>query len=259
MIFAGDLLENGAPPWLGDGYPARLGGNDRGDPGLMSPSSEPGASPSGAVVPGHGDVGDRAFVERSLDEMAAIARLARQVDAQAIGLAEAILAAPYPPDAAAEAIERALAQLRGSSTDGVQPGEGSGRLSRIQVATSRTTRGPSGSLNVSWASPSKTRRSMPGRPTKTSEEAVGTRWSLPPWITSVGTRIRPRSADGRPLRGEDDRPQPGGRGVDVQRVRNIVSAHGRIPRQDGAVEVVLDRHLRGQPAEDRGERLLPAR
>ncbi len=64
-------------------------------------------------MPGHGDVGDRAFVERSLVEMAAIADLARRVEGGAIGLADAILAAPYPEAAATEAIERALAQLRG--------------------------------------------------------------------------------------------------------------------------------------------------
>ena len=112
VIFAGDLLENGAPPWLGDGYPIDWTGTIEGILGMLPPA--PGPGPAVAVVPGHGDVGDRAFVERSMAEMTAIADLARQVEAQAIGLPEAIAAAPYPAEAAAEGIERALAQLRGT-------------------------------------------------------------------------------------------------------------------------------------------------
>lgn len=112
VVFAGDLLENGAPPWLGDGFPLDRVNTIEAILGLLP--SPAGGHSAGAVVPGHGDIGDRAFVERSLQEMAAIAGLARRVNAQAIGLADAIRAAPYPAEAAAEGIERALAQLRGS-------------------------------------------------------------------------------------------------------------------------------------------------
>jgi hypothetical protein len=45
--------------------------------------------------------------------MTAIADLARRVERGAIGLADAILAAPYPEAAATEALGRAIAQLRG--------------------------------------------------------------------------------------------------------------------------------------------------
>ena len=111
VVFAGDLLENGAPPWLGDGYPLDWVGTIA---GILALLPGPGSGgPEVAVVPGHGDVGDRAFVERSLIEMTAIADLARRVDGGAVGLADAILAAPYPTTAATEAIERAVAQLRG--------------------------------------------------------------------------------------------------------------------------------------------------
>ncbi len=111
VVFAGDLLENGAPPWLGDGYPLDWVGTID---GILALLPGPGSGgPEVAVVPGHGDVGDRAFVERSLIEMTAIADLARRVDGGAVGLADAILAAPYPAPAATEAIERAVAQLRG--------------------------------------------------------------------------------------------------------------------------------------------------
>jgi glyoxylase-like metal-dependent hydrolase (beta-lactamase superfamily II) len=111
VIFAGDLLENGAPPWLGDGYPLDWPSTIEGILALMptTGSGEPGMT----VVPGHGDVGDRSFVERSLVEMAAMADLARRVAGGALGLAEAVLAAPWPEDAATGGIQRALAQLRG--------------------------------------------------------------------------------------------------------------------------------------------------
>jgi glyoxylase-like metal-dependent hydrolase (beta-lactamase superfamily II) len=116
VVFAGDLLENGAPPWLGDGYPLDWVATIEAILELLPPagSSQPGV----AVVPGHGDVGDRAFVERSLAEMRAIVDLAGRVHGGAIGLADAILAAPYPAESASEALDRALGQLRGQLVSG---------------------------------------------------------------------------------------------------------------------------------------------
>ncbi|HEY7827055.1 MAG TPA: MBL fold metallo-hydrolase, partial [Candidatus Limnocylindrales bacterium] len=121
VVFAGDLLENGAPPWLGDGYPLDWVATIEAILELLPTprSSEPGSSKPGvAVVPGHGDIGDRAFVERSLAEMRSIVDLAGRVHGGAIGLADAILAAPYPPDSAGEALARALGQLRGELVSG---------------------------------------------------------------------------------------------------------------------------------------------
>ncbi|HLY12893.1 MAG TPA: hypothetical protein VKR24_00970, partial [Candidatus Limnocylindrales bacterium] len=63
--------------------------------------------------PGHGAVGDRAFVERSLADLEAIAGLARRVHAGELGLAAAVAAGPWPADVSKETIERGLAQLRG--------------------------------------------------------------------------------------------------------------------------------------------------
>ena len=116
VVFAGDLLENGAPPWLGDGYPLDWVATIEAILELLPPagSSEPGV----VVVPGHGDVGDRAFVERSLAEMRSIVDLAGRVHGGAIGLADAILAAPYPAESASEALARALGQLRGELVSG---------------------------------------------------------------------------------------------------------------------------------------------
>jgi glyoxylase-like metal-dependent hydrolase (beta-lactamase superfamily II) len=107
LIFAGDLLENGAPPWTGDGYPLDWPGTAEAILTLASGKAE------AAVVPGHGAVGDRAFVERSLADLQAMADLARRVASQELVLADAIAAAPWPAEAAAETFDRALAQLRG--------------------------------------------------------------------------------------------------------------------------------------------------
>jgi hypothetical protein len=57
-------------------------------------------------------------VERSLAEMRAIVDLAGRVHGGAIGLADAILAAPYPAESASEALDRALGQLRGQLVSG---------------------------------------------------------------------------------------------------------------------------------------------
>jgi glyoxylase-like metal-dependent hydrolase (beta-lactamase superfamily II) len=107
VIFAGDLLENGAPPWTGDGYPLEWPATVK---GILALGSVRGPT---VVVPGHGAVGDQAFVERSLGELEAIADLSRRVSAGDLDMADAVRGAPWPEEAAAEALERALAQLRG--------------------------------------------------------------------------------------------------------------------------------------------------
>lgn len=103
VLFAGDLLENGAPPYFGDGYP------------LDWPVTLRAIRPlvRGAVVPGHGAVADLVFVDRSIAEIGAIAELAGRVAAGDLVLDDAIAAAPYPAKAAREAIERGLAQALG--------------------------------------------------------------------------------------------------------------------------------------------------
>lgn len=103
VIFAGDLLENGAPPWFGDGFPMDWATTLD---GLLS------LRPA-VVVPGHGAVGDAAFARGQRDEIAAIAALARDVHADELTLEEAVSSGPYPSDTMAEALERALGQLRG--------------------------------------------------------------------------------------------------------------------------------------------------
>lgn len=103
VLFAGDLLENGAALWMGDGFP------------IDWPETVERLRPlsTGAVVPGHGAVADLAFVERSIAELRAIAELARRVHRGEIGLEDAVTAAPWRPAESGEALDRALAQLRG--------------------------------------------------------------------------------------------------------------------------------------------------
>ena len=64
-------------------------------------------------MPGHGDVGDLAFVERTIVETETIAELARKVAAGSLSLEVACAGAPYPAAAAREPIERGAAQARG--------------------------------------------------------------------------------------------------------------------------------------------------
>ena len=103
VLLAGDLLENDATPYFGDGYPLDW-------PVTVERMVD---LATGAVVPGHGSVGDRGFVVRQMTEFRAVAELASMVHEGRIGLDNAVLRTPYPADAAREPLERALAQLRG--------------------------------------------------------------------------------------------------------------------------------------------------
>jgi glyoxylase-like metal-dependent hydrolase (beta-lactamase superfamily II) len=103
VLFAGDLVEADAPPYFGDGYPLDW-------PATVERLVE---HVTGAVVPGHGTVGDRAFAVRSMTELRTIAELATLVHQGVLALDDAVLRTAYPADAARQPLERALAQLRG--------------------------------------------------------------------------------------------------------------------------------------------------
>ena len=105
VLVVGDLLENGATPYFGDGFPL--------DWPTTAAAILARTGDATVVVPGHGDHAGRAFVERQAGEVAANATLARRVHAGVLDLEAAIAASPYPADAAREPLERALAQLRG--------------------------------------------------------------------------------------------------------------------------------------------------
>lgn len=107
VVFAGDLVENGAVPSFGDAYP------------LDWPVTTAAIAPlvEGVAVPGHGDLGDRSFVEEQAAALAALAKLARRVHAGELTLEDAIAASPfeaYPPEDIRRPLERALRQLGGS-------------------------------------------------------------------------------------------------------------------------------------------------
>jgi glyoxylase-like metal-dependent hydrolase (beta-lactamase superfamily II) len=103
VVFAGDLLENGAPPYFGDGFPIDWPATvER----LLAIAPD-------VIVPGHGDVADRGFGAAQLEDLRAIATLAGEVHAGGLDLEVAIGRAPFGPERSREPIERALAQLRG--------------------------------------------------------------------------------------------------------------------------------------------------
>ena len=119
VLCAGDLLENGNPPYFGDGYPM--------DWPATVEAMVPMVGRATAVVPGHGDVAGRSFVTGSLAALRSIAELATRVHAGELDLEAAIAASPYPPEPSREPLERALAQLRGALDDASEPGWGDAR------------------------------------------------------------------------------------------------------------------------------------
>ncbi len=105
VLCAGDLVENGATPSFGDGYPMDWPATAEALLALTGAAT--------VVVPGHGDPAGRAFVASQLAEFRTLASLASRLHAGGLDLEAAIAAAPYPAPAAREPLERALAQLRG--------------------------------------------------------------------------------------------------------------------------------------------------
>jgi glyoxylase-like metal-dependent hydrolase (beta-lactamase superfamily II) len=106
VLFAGDLLENGAVPSFGDAYPLDW-------PETASRVAELAV---GVVVPGHGDHGGRAFADQQAAAIGELAFLARQVRDAELSLHEAVARTPfpaYPADDVRKPLLRALSQLRG--------------------------------------------------------------------------------------------------------------------------------------------------
>lgn len=96
VLFAGDMVEHGAPPSFNDSHPLSWPtAVDR----LMT--LEPRT-----VVPGHGDPVDRAFVTTQRAELATVADLSRSVRDGEIDRAEALARSPYPEVFTSAAIDR---------------------------------------------------------------------------------------------------------------------------------------------------------
>ncbi|MET7333421.1 MBL fold metallo-hydrolase [Nonomuraea sp. NPDC005650] len=100
VVFAGDLVEEGAPPAFSDSYPLDW-------PVTMAAILD--ELPEQVVVPGHGAVVDRAFAQAQQAELTLVAELARRAHVE--GLRDLIKHFPYPEEVARQAIERAFLQL----------------------------------------------------------------------------------------------------------------------------------------------------
>ena len=106
VLLAGDLVEESGPPAYGDDshpmdWPLTL------DLvlGLLSPAA--------TVVPGHGALVDRAFVEEQRGLIGVVAETIRDLAAQGVPVDEALAAAewPYPAERLAHAVRRGYAHL----------------------------------------------------------------------------------------------------------------------------------------------------
>ncbi|RJL26471.1 MBL fold metallo-hydrolase [Bailinhaonella thermotolerans] len=105
VVFAGDLAEEGAPPAYGpDSFPLEW-------PATLAAVAALGPP---VIVPGHGDVVDRAFAVRQADGLGEVARLIREHHAAGTPSEEALRDSgwPYPPETLRDAVRRGYAALR---------------------------------------------------------------------------------------------------------------------------------------------------
>jgi glyoxylase-like metal-dependent hydrolase (beta-lactamase superfamily II) len=106
LVLAGDLVEESGPPNLGDdSYPMEWPLSLDIVLGLLTPSS--------VVVPGHGAVVDREFVEEQRNTIGIVAETIRDLATRGVPLAEALEAGdwPYPSEHLANAVRRGYEHL----------------------------------------------------------------------------------------------------------------------------------------------------
>jgi glyoxylase-like metal-dependent hydrolase (beta-lactamase superfamily II) len=104
ILFAGDLVEEGAPPAFGDAYPLEWPATDGSLVALGAAS----------IVPGHGRVVDEAFVREQMEELSLGAGVMREAHAAGRPVAGAARSLPWPVDPfGSRFAERAYAQLDG--------------------------------------------------------------------------------------------------------------------------------------------------
>jgi glyoxylase-like metal-dependent hydrolase (beta-lactamase superfamily II) len=101
LLFAGDLLENAPAPGFDDAYPIAWPETGRALLALVD----------GVVVPGHGDPFDRAFAERQVAELTALAELVSAAVTGSTGEDEAIMRSPFDAEVTAIALDRARREL----------------------------------------------------------------------------------------------------------------------------------------------------
>ncbi len=101
VLLAGDLVEESGPPAMGaDSYPLEWAPTLDLVLGLITPAT--------VVVPGHGAVVDRRFVEDQCDDIRAVGETIRDLVARGVPEAEALTSAAWPLPA--EALEHAIAR-----------------------------------------------------------------------------------------------------------------------------------------------------
>jgi glyoxylase-like metal-dependent hydrolase (beta-lactamase superfamily II) len=104
VCFAGDLVEEGAPPEYSDSFPLDW-------PATLKRLLD--LAPD-TVVPGHGEVVDLAFVREQTETAARVADLAREAHAEGRQVTDAAGALPVPQPVAEVALARAYRQLEGA-------------------------------------------------------------------------------------------------------------------------------------------------
>jgi glyoxylase-like metal-dependent hydrolase (beta-lactamase superfamily II) len=102
VSFMGDLLEEGAPPVFDDGYPMSW-------PGSLTSALAIGSS---IIVPGHGDIMSKETAAAQLEEIEAVAALARRCVEEGLPGPDATGRGPYPEAVMISALERALSVRR---------------------------------------------------------------------------------------------------------------------------------------------------
>jgi glyoxylase-like metal-dependent hydrolase (beta-lactamase superfamily II) len=103
VVFAGDLVNASGDPNFSHGYPLDW-------PETATRLLELVVGP---VVPGHGAVVDRDFVQRQLADLQDIARLGREIHAGRMTIEDAKAGSPFTPQGTVGPLERCLAQLGG--------------------------------------------------------------------------------------------------------------------------------------------------
>ncbi|MGC9665704.1 MBL fold metallo-hydrolase [Planosporangium sp. 12N6] len=107
VLIAGDLVEEGAPPSFGDGFPLEW-------PSTLFAMLELTSSAT-VVVPGHGAVVGPAFVRAQHADLTTLEWLIRDGHTDGATVDEVAARAPFGPDAARVAVARGYAELRGTA------------------------------------------------------------------------------------------------------------------------------------------------
>jgi glyoxylase-like metal-dependent hydrolase (beta-lactamase superfamily II) len=104
VVFAGDLVENGAPPAFKGSFPASWLTALAGLLALTGPDT--------VVVPGHGEPVDAAFVAAQRADIAAVVEVAAAHVAGSVTLEDVLRDSPFPAEATREALGRLTGRNR---------------------------------------------------------------------------------------------------------------------------------------------------